>query len=437
MMGQAKKFESDFLCESYFCVTHECGLPIYVYPKQTSTVHALFAVNYGSAHNMPLEKKGKTPFPDGIAHFLEHKLFSNEDGSDSFEHFSALGADANAYTSHTRTVYLFSATDRVEEALAELVEFVTHPYFTAETVKKEQGIIGEEIRMCADNPYDRCYYNMLEGMYHNHPVRTEICGTVRSISRITAESLYDCYSTYYRPDRMALVVCGDVTVEQVMNAVNAHLPSYSPLTPLTLSQIQEPTTVRRSRVVDKGQVAKPIFSIGVKDIAIPAEPAARIKRDAGMAVLSEMLFSESGELYNRMLDARMISPDFSADYAITENFGFLQISGEANDPERVLEEIVTYLAELRQNGLSVKDFERCRRVELAEYVKGFDSAEEIAGMMVSFIFDEAEPFSYGDILKNMEFSFVESLFAEFFDPARFTLSVVNPKRQEQKGEKDE
>lgn len=433
MMGQAQRFESDFLGEAYFRVLHESGLPVYVYPKQTSTVHALFAVDYGSADNRT--EGGRAPFPDGIAHFLEHKLFSNEDGSDSFEHFSALGADANAYTSHTRTVYLFSATDRVDEALGELVEFVTHPYFTAETVKKEQGIIGEEIRMCADNPYDRCYYNMLEGLYHNHPVKTEICGTVRSISRITDQSLYDCYRTYYRPDRMTLVVCGDVTVEQVMAVVNARMPAYPTLPPFEEASVREPATVRKSRVTDKGQVAKPIFSIGVKDIHIPSDPMARIKRDAGMAVLSEMLFSESGELYNRMLDARRISPDFSADYAITDDFGFLQISGESQDPEAVLAEIMAYLADLRGKGLSREDFERCRRVELAEYVKGFDSAEEIAGTMVSFIFDGAEPFCYGEILKNLEFSFVESLFAEFFDPALFTLSVVNPKKQK-KGENE-
>ena len=430
MTERVQKFESAFLGECYFRLWHESGLPVYVYPKKTSTVHALLAVNYGAADNAG-------EFPDGIAHFLEHKLFSNEDGSDSFEHFSAIGADANAYTSHTRTVYLFSATDRIDEALGELVEFVTHPYFTAKEVKKEQGIIAEEIRMCADNPYDRCYYNMLEGMYHKHPVKVEICGTVRSISRITAGALYDCYHAYYRPDNMALVVCGDVTVEQVMAVCNAKMPQYNAVSPRKTASVQEPDTVYRALVTDRGQVAKPIFSIGIKDIRVPGDPMERIKRDAGMAVLSEMLFSESGELYNRMLDARMISPDFSADYAITDSFGFMQISGEASDPDAVKREILAYLDEVRQKGLSPDDFERCRRVELAEYVKSFDSAEEIAGTMVSFIFDEAELFSYGDILKNMELSFVQGLFAEFFDPALFTLSVVMPKAEKKDEEGDQ
>ncbi|MBR6727787.1 MAG: insulinase family protein, partial [Clostridia bacterium] len=158
MSNQIKTYESELLGEKYYEIKHKSGLPIYVFPKEMSTTHALLAVKYGSIHNVSADGK-EPPFPHGIAHFLEHKLFSNEDGSDSFEHFSAMGADANAYTSHARTVYLFSATERPAEPLAELIDFVTHPYFTAETVQKEQGIIAEEIRMCRDNPYDRCYYN--------------------------------------------------------------------------------------------------------------------------------------------------------------------------------------------------------------------------------------------------------------------------------------
>ena len=205
-----KTFHSELLGENYERIVHKSGLPIYVFPKKMATAHALLAVNYGSVDGATDKN---VAFPDGIAHFLEHKLFANEDGSDSFERFSAFGADANAYTSHTRTVYLFSATDRFADSLSELIDFVTHPYFTPESVEKEQGIIAEEIRMCRDNPYDRCYYNMLEGLYQKHPVKKEICGSIASIASITDQTLYDCYRTYYRLSNMALVVCGDVTVK--------------------------------------------------------------------------------------------------------------------------------------------------------------------------------------------------------------------------------
>ncbi|MBQ8358269.1 MAG: insulinase family protein [Clostridia bacterium] len=424
-------FTSDLLGEVYYRTVHESGLPIYIFPKKMATAHALFAVNYGSVDNAP-DRKGHTPFPDGIAHFLEHKLFSNEDGSDSFERFSSFGADANAYTSHTRTVYLFSATDRFDESLAELIDFVTHPYFTPESVAKEQGIIGEEIRMCRDNPYDRCYYNMLEGLYQEHPVKTEICGSIRSIAEITDQTLYDCYRAHYRPENMALVVCGDVTVEQILSVADAHLPKSGIKPVAEESTLQEPDGVAHSRVVTCGQVAKPIFSIGVKDVNIPADPLERARRDAGMAILSEMLFSESGELYNRLFDSRLISPEFSADFAITKGFGFLQISGEADDPDAVLSQILAYIGEQKKNGLSREDFERCRRVEFAEYIKGFDSPEEIANTLLAFVFDDAELFAYADILRGMEFSYIESLFNEFFKPCRFTLSIVKPQKEIQK-----
>jgi len=388
-------------------------------------------VNFGEVDNAA-NAEGEQSFPAGIAHFLEHKLFSNEDGSDSFERFSAYGADANAYTSHTKTVYMFTATDHFGESFGELIDFVSHPYFTEASVKKEQGIIAEEIRMCRDNPYDRCYYNMLEGLYYCHPIKTEICGSIRSVSKITAGMLYDCYSTHYHPENMAVVVCGNVTVDEVMHIVNERLPKTGPWQKPPRATVNEPSTIHRERMIDHGQVGKPIFSIGVKDVHIPLDGDARLRRDAAMAILSEMLFSESGELYHSLLDRGLISPEFSADYALTRDFGFLQISGEADDPEAVLREILDFLEKQRQNGLSEADFERTRRVEYAESIKGFDSTEEIANNLLSFVFEEAELFTYVELLKNMEFDYVQALFAEFFDPQRFTLSVVRPMRDNER-----
>ncbi|MBQ9098871.1 MAG: insulinase family protein [Clostridia bacterium] len=422
MKPAVEVFESQFLGERYYRAVHACGLPIYVFPKNLSATHALLAVNYGSVDR-------DVGIPEGVAHFLEHKLFSNEDGSDSFERFSAFGADANAYTSHTKTVYLFTATDRFADSFGELLQFVTHPYFTPESVAKEQGIIGEEIRMCYDNPYDRCYYNMLEGLYHRHPVKNEICGSVKSIAAITDKTLYACYHSYYRPDNMALVVCGNVTLEEILTLAEEHLPKTADHTAVIRPSVIEPDSVHRSRIVTKGQVAKPIFAIGVKDVNVPEDANARAKRDAGMAILSEMLFSESGELYNDLFDKELISPEFSADFALTRGFGFLQISGEADDPDAVLKEVLSFLDRCRREGLSREDFERCRRVEFAEYIKSFDSTEEIANTLLAFVFDGSELFAYADILRNMTFEEIKVLFNEFFVPERFTLSVVKPNRQ--------
>jgi len=417
-------FHSDMLGEQYTLTHHRSGLPIYVFPKKLTTSYALFAVNFGSVDNrLP---SGEI-MPDGVAHFLEHKLFSNADGSDSFERFSALGADANAYTSEVRTVYLFSCTDRFEESLAELLDFVTHPYFTPETVAKEQGIIAEEIRMCNDNPYNRCFYNMLAGLYAKHPVKTEICGSEDSIAAITPEILYEAYRTYYQLPNMALIVCGDVDVERVLSLADRHLPkkSLNYREPVRRVTDEEPRAVAPTTVTH-GQVAKPIFCIGVKDTVLPASPEARIRLDAAMAILSEMLFSAAGDLYNGLYDRGLISPGLISEYVLTRDFGYLQIAGEADDPAAVLNEIRRYIEDKQKNGLDRADFERCRRIEYAEYIKGFDSTEEIANTLLSFAFEKASYFGYADVVQSLTFEEIQDLLSRFFRPEAFTLSVVEP-----------
>ena len=422
--------ESTLLGEKYYMARHESGLPVIVFPKKMSTTFAAMAVRYGAVDNLPA-LDGKTPFPDGVAHFLEHKLFTNEDGSDSFERFSALGADANAYTAHSRTVYLFSCTDHFGECLAELLRFTTRPWFTAQSVQKEQGIITEEIRMCRDDPYDRCYHNMLAGLYRHHPVRVDICGSERSIAEITDKTLYDCYHTYYVPENMALIVCGDVTPEGVMEVAERELKNWRGGAAPTYEGIVEPPVAAAPKTVVRGQVAKPIFTIGVKDASVPADPAERTRRDAAMDILCEMLFSDTGELYNRLVDKGMISPEFSAGYVQTRDVGFLRLSGESDDPDAVLDEIQKFLEKTGETGLSRELFEHCKRIEFAEYIKGFDSTEEIADNLVAFLFDDAELFDYANVIKGVCFEDVALLFQNFFYPARFTLSVVRPQNEKE------
>ena len=428
-MNNKKIFESPLLGEQYVRYQHESGLPVFVFPKKMTATYALFATDFGAVDNAP-PRAGMAPLPDGVAHFLEHKLFTNEDGSDAFEDFSAIGADANAYTSHTRTVYLFSATEQPLAALDLLVRFVTHPYFTEETVAKEQGIIGEEIRMCRDNPYDRCYYNMLCGLYERHPVRVDIAGSEASIARITPEILYAAHKAYYRPDNMALIVCGDLAPDAVFAVVEKALADLAPVTEKapTRVQVTEAPTAHLARTTEAGQVAKPLFSIGVKDTNIPCDPHARLVRDAAMAILNEIVFGESGELYHALFDGGFISPDFSANYALTRDFAFNQIAGEAENPDLVLEKILAYIENLKKTGIARADFDRACHVEYAEYIKSFDSTEEIANTLLSFVLEGAEYFSYPTVLDEVTLPLVEALLSEVFDPAHITLSVITPRK---------
>ena len=273
------EFHSAHLRERYTRLEHPSGLAIYVFPKALTTTYALFSTKYGSVDSCFVNERGETvTSPDGVAHFLEHKLFDNPDGSDSFGRFSQLGADANAYTTYNRTAYLFSCTEGFSESLEELLRFVTTPYFTDASVRKEQGIIAEEIRMYEDNPWDRGFQRLLERMYPLHPVSRNVCGSVESIGEITPQLLYDCYHAFYRLSNMVLVVCGDVTVEQVLEVADRVLPSEPARPALTSLRPKDLEPPLRHTVEERMQVSKPLFCIGFKDGTPGDTPEAPVMR---------------------------------------------------------------------------------------------------------------------------------------------------------------
>lgn len=422
---------SSLLGEEYRVWTHTSGLDIYVFPKKMTATYAIFGTKYGSIHNRfrTDETSAMTTVPDGIAHFLEHKLFTAEDGSDAFERFSEYGADANAYTSFNKTCYLFSCTERFEDSLRELLSFVTHPYFTPESVASEVGIISEEIRMYDDNPSDRCFYGMLEAMYHTHSIRRNICGSIESISEITADLLYRCYHTFYRLSNMALVVCGNVSDEEVLRIADAVLPN-TPQKEFSVfcenENEQEPPEVLHAYREQKMQVSKPLFNIGIKDTEIPSDGRERQKKDAAMAILDEMLFSRAGEIYNDLLDRDLISPALSYGYTISESSAYNSLAGEADDPKLVLCEIKKHLARIQKAGLSREDFARGKRVMYAEFVKSFDSTDSIANNLFSFVCEDSELLSYAEILEEISFEEICDLFKHAFDEDKISLSVVLP-----------
>ena len=426
---------SSLLREEYREYRHPSGLTLCIFPKKMSTTYALLGTKYGSIHNRfcSSDSDGWITVPDGIAHFLEHKLFANEDGSDSFERFSDYGADANAYTSEGKTCYLFSCTDHFEESLEELLRFVTHPYFTPESVRSEVGIISEEIRMYDDNPTDRCFYGMLEGMYEHHSIRRNICGSVRSISRITPELLYQCYRAFYRLDNMALVVCGDVSDETVLRIADRILPAAAP-TACSVKVENENAKESPSAYLpyreERMQVSKPLFNIGFKDTEIPANGEDRQHKDAAMAILNEILFSRAGELYNRMIEKEMISPFLSYGYTISSSAAYNSLAGEADDPRAVLDEVLSYLKSIEETGLSREDFLRGKRVMYAEFVKAFDSTDSIANNLFAFWCEDSEMLSYAKHLESITYEEVSDLFRRAFDPKATTLSVILPLAKE-------
>ncbi len=425
---RVQKIVSDRLGECYYDVAHKSGLRAFVFPKSFSTFFGVIGVRFGSVDREFLDKKGKhIILPAGTAHFLEHKMFENPDKSNSDEHFAALGADDNAYTTYGTTRYLFSTTENEEKCLSELLRMVTNPYFTKKTVKKEQGIIAREIVMGEDNPWFCGNDNMLRGLYRKSSLRDSICGSVESIGNITDKLLYSAYENFYTPENMALSVCGDITPERVIEILDRELADIKPRPAAKGLFEEEPEGVEKEYVEKRMKVSRPILFLGIKDDIRELDKNSRAKRRAGMSVLNNMLFSSSGEFYNRLLEDKLISPSFSFGYSMVRDCAYTVLSGESDDPQRVAELIREKLEKTAAEGLSAEDFERCRRVAGAGYIRLFDSSEEIADdIMMNSWFSGTDPFSLLEILDCLTLEYLTELLSALCRGEQ-TLSVIKEK----------
>ena len=338
--------ENKMLGEKYYTFDHKSGLKVYVFPKQLTSSYALFTTKYGSIDNK-FKLEGDEDFtcvPDGIAHFLEHKMFECENGEDAFELFAKTGASANAYTSNARTAYLFSTTDNFYESLEYLLDFVTHPYFTEQTVQKEQGIIGQELRMYDDHPGSRLERGLLEALYKHNKVRIDVGGTIESIAKITAEVLYKCYYTFYNLRNMVLAVCGDIDVNEVEKICDKMLKEAPKQTIIRDYECEnEPKEVYKKRSTCSLAVSKPILSIGIKDSNIPSDPSERAKKFYAIQILNEMLYSRTAELYNTLYDKKLISHLLDSYFEQDEFYSFNVVSTESSNPEAVYEHFVDFI----------------------------------------------------------------------------------------------
>lgn len=421
------EYRSDLLREHYFGTVHASGLPVYVFPKQMTSTYAILSARYGA-----MDTTFRTPggdfltVPDGVAHFLEHKLFENPDGSDSFAKFSAFGADANAYTTSNRTAYLFSCTEHFSESLTELLTFVTTPYFTPATVQKEQGIIAEEIRMYDDSPWERCFQNLMEATYAVCGIRKNICGSEKSIAEITDRLLYDCYRVFYQPSNMTLVVCGNVTPDEVLSVCDRVLTGKASPVPIERFQPAEPASVVTGYTEARMQVAKPIFTLGFKDAVLPADPADRARRYVAMNLLDEAVFSRAGSLYGTLFEEGLLTASYSYSYSNTDRCAFHTVSGEGDDPRLIETRILAHLEQLVKTGIPAEEIERARRVLYADELQSYDSTEEIANELLSYLFDGTDPFSQPALIESITPAEVNALLPSLLLPSCRCLSVVSP-----------
>lgn len=424
-MNVIREVKSDRVGDRYYEVKHPSGLRIFVYPKeQNNSTYAVFGTRYGSVDTTfkRSDEADACTVPAGIAHYLEHKLFESEDG-DAFARYAKTGANANAYTSFDVTCYLFSCTENVYESLEILLDFVQSPHFTEQTVQKEQGIIGQEIRMYDDDPQWRVMFNLLEALYHKHPVKVDIAGTVESIAQITPELLYRCYHTFYNLNNMVLCVAGNVELNKVLDLCDRML---KPSKPVEIERIfeEEPREVVKTRVEQKLSVVTPLFQLGFKENAVSRRTT---KELAETEILLELMASDASPLFRRLLDAGLIN-ESSFGYEYFEGPGYASVifSGESKDPDRVAEEIRAETERLRRDGIDPEAFQRAKKALYGRNIAALNSVDNIANSMAVFAFAGRELYSYIDELANAKLDSVQKRLEEALDPAYSALSVVYP-----------
>ncbi len=418
--------KNDILDEGYYHVVHKSGLNIFVYPKEEYTsTYAVFGTKYGSIDTR-FKRSDKADFieiPAGTAHFLEHKLFESEE-LDAFQRYAVTGASANAYTSFDRTCYLFSCTGHFKENFEILLDFVRHPYFTEETVLKEQGIIGQEIDMYKDSPEWECLFNLLGGMYHNHPVKIDIAGTKESISQITAKMLFSCYDTFYNLSNMALAIAGKTTVEEVLEVADRLLEKDEDVT-VERAFLEEPEEVVADYVEESLPVATPVFCFAYKETH--NTPERSLEEEVAKNIILDVLAGQMSELYKELLDDGLINSNFGTEYFNGYNYAAPMFSGESNDPEVVADRIKKAVAELKQNLISQEDFETVRKKQYGKTVRAFADVDTVANGLIVSHFENEELFSEFKVIKEMSLSYVNNILKESFDESKAVLSVVRNK----------
>ena len=405
------------------------GLPIYVVPRPGFTKKlCYFVTDYGAIHTAYTLNGEALRAPDGIAHFLEHKMFDLP-GRDVTAEFAALGARPNAFTGYDLTAYYFSCTENFDKNLRLLLEFVSTPYFTQESVAKEQGIIGQEIGMSTDNPDSQSFELLMKAMYKNHPIHTPILGSRDSIAQITAETLYDCHKAFYRPDNMLLCVVGDVDPEAVKQAALDILPSKDTAVITRQERWEEDMTPVKPFVTAKMEVAMPMFQLGFKAAPLDkGEEAVRMEAVGDLA--AEALFGESSPLYQKLYEEGIIDGSFGGGFETVDGMALLLASGDSDYPEKVKEAILAQANTLLAEGLAEKDFLRMKRSALGRRIRDLDSFDSLCFRICAYHFSGYDYFRFPEVYKTITARDILDFIKEVVTPERACLCVIEPTEQE-------
>jgi predicted Zn-dependent peptidase len=425
---ELQKKTSEITGEELYFGKHSSGLGIYIVPKKDySKSYAIFGTRYGSVDSkfvVPGEKE-LTEVPDGIAHYLEHKMFDQPDGSNVFDKFSKYGGNANAFTSFNMTAYLFAATANMKENLETLLDYVQSPYFTEESVQKEQGIIGQEISMYDDNGGWKVFFNFLNCLYQNHPVKKEIAGTAESISHITADYLYKCYNTFYNLSNMSIVIVGNVNSQEMLEVIEKGIKKNEPFNEeIKKVYPEEPAEIAKPYSEQSLSVSMPMFMMGFKDNDTGYSGKKLLKKNIEMTILLKMIFGKSSPLYLKLYEEGLINANFSVEYTMQPDYAFSSIDGESQNPKKVYDTVIDEIERIHKEGLNREDFDRIKKVVWGKYIRSHNDVEDYAVTFMQMLFMDIDYFDYYDVYKTVTFEDVEKRFKEHFKKENSALSVI-------------
>lgn len=411
--------------EQYSLIHHPSGLDVLVWEMDGySSTEAMFATKYGSVNNIfkTSQTNGYIEVPEGIAHYLEHKLFENED-TDVFDLYAATGASANAFTSFDVTAYTFSTTQNWDKALEILLDFVQKPYFTQENVDKEQGIIAQEIKMGMDSPFRRSLFNLLKALYVKNPVRIDIAGTVESIAKITPELLYDCYNTFYNLNNMVLSIAGNVSEQRVIEICDRLLKPAADMK-LETSFPEEPEAAGSRRVVDSCPIGLPMFDIGFKSKKCSGIEYER--RVVTARVILQLLIGSTSNLYQELFEEGLINSQLSFNvFSGSGSFFTCLVSGESRDPDEVYARLLAEIKRVKAEGFDEESFNIIKKSRYGSMVRALSNVENIADSMAESYFNGTTVFDEAEQLAALTAQDCQRELDSLFSEESSAISIIN------------
>lgn len=419
--------ENKKLNEKAYIETLDNGLKIIIVPKkEVNKKYAIIGIKFGSIDNCFINPKDnkKIEIPDGVAHFLEHKMFEQSNGTNSLDTLSALGVNANAYTTNDHTAYLIECTDNFNEAFEELLNYVQNPYFTKKNVEKEKGIISQEITMYDDDPTSKVYLNILECLYKYNPVKIDIAGTVDSVNSINKDILYKCYNTFYNPSNMVLSLCGDFEPYEMIEKIKKMIVPKETFKDIKRIYPEEPKDISKKVIEQKMAVSIPIFVIGIKDV--PEYKSEYVRKSIALEILCNIIVGNSSELYKRLYSNGDILSEFNFEYESAENYAHILLAGQSEEPKKVFEEFIKEIKKLKKNGINEEVFNRIKKKVYGGYITDYNDVSDIAKMFMIDCLNDVDTLNSLEEFDTINLDYINQILNEVFIEKNTAISIISP-----------